>query len=60
MEFYGSKATMLTLASPWSVLLPHIHKTIIVQHHRSIQTYYICQMFMVQVHWFKYYGYLYC
>ncbi len=36
MKFYGSKATILTKASPWSILMPKIHKTHIGRHHRSI------------------------
>ncbi len=51
IEFYGSEATILTSASPRSILLPKIHKTHIARHHRSIfALLYISQMFMVQTH----------
>ncbi len=33
---YGSSATILTSALPWSILLPHIYKTPYCLHHRSI------------------------
>ncbi len=36
MEFYGSEATILTEAKPWSILLQKIHKTHIARHHMSI------------------------
>ncbi len=51
MEFYGSEATILTEAKPWSILLPNTYKTHIVQHHRSIFALFICQMFMVTARW---------
>ncbi len=36
MKFYGSEATVLTEVKLRSILLPKIHKTHIVRHHRSI------------------------
>ncbi len=35
-RFYGSLATILTSAIPWSILLPQIYKTPYCPHHRSI------------------------
>ncbi len=53
MEFYGSEATILTSISPQSILLLKIHKTHIARHHRSIFiSFIICQMFMIDAHWF--------
>ncbi len=39
--FYGSSSTILTSASPWSILLPWIHKTPYFPHNRSIFVYYL-------------------
>ncbi len=51
MEFYGSEATILTKASPQSILLPQIHKTLIARHHRSIFA-----LLYVKCLWFKHIG----
>ncbi len=51
MEFYGSEATILTKAKPRSILLLKIHKTHIVQHHKSIFAIIYMSNVYVQAHW---------
>ncbi len=58
MEFYGSSATRLTLASPQSILLPKIHKTHIAQHHTSIFA--LLYVKCLQGSSTLVYGYIYC